>query len=225
MVGPRPAEPADLAATELFAGCASSLLEQLCGQSRVRALKRRQVLFAEGDPAESLAVVRSGRLKIFATSTSGDELLLSVADPGESLGELGILDAVERSASVEAMEPSEVVLVPRAELMRALAADPELSRRLQARIIALARRLTTSSTDLAFLDLPRRLAKALLARTEGGSGTAAALSQSDLASLVGGSRQAVNAALAGFERRGWITRESGRVTSLDAAALSRFADG
>ncbi|HVE64745.1 MAG TPA: Crp/Fnr family transcriptional regulator [Mycobacteriales bacterium] len=224
-MSPRPVDARDLTSTELFGPCAADAVERLCERGRVRSLQRHQVLFFEGDAVDSLAVVRSGRLKVYSTSSGGDELLLSIADPGETLGELGVLDAEARSATVAAMEASEVVLIPRDDLLRALEADPELSRRLQTRITALARRLTASSTDLAFVDLPRRLAKALVARQAAhNSAEGLALSQSDLASMVGGSRQAVNAALAGFERRGWVTLEAGRVVSLDAAALTKFAD-
>ncbi|HVE98011.1 MAG TPA: Crp/Fnr family transcriptional regulator [Mycobacteriales bacterium] len=213
----------DFAATELFGGCAEEMLARLQSMSRARSLKRHQILFAQGDPVDSLVIVRSGRLKVFSTSSNGDELLLAIADSGETLGEVAVFDAGERSATVEAMEPSEVVLVPRQEVIAALKADPALSHRLQVRIAAVARRLTTASTDLAYVDLPRRLAKVLISQTTTGA-PGRGLSQSDFASLVGGSRQAVNAAFAGFERRGWITREGGRVVSLDQDALRRFAD-
>lgn len=211
----------DFAATELFGECDDALLLRLQSVSRVRSLKRHQILFAEGDPVDSLVVVRAGRLKVFSTSTTGDELLLAIAESGETLGEVGVFDEGERSATVEAMEPSEVVLVPRHEVIAALAADPGLSHRLQVRIAAVARRLTAASTDLAYVDLPRRLAKVLISQPAAG---VTALSQSDFASLVGGSRQAVNVAFAGFERRGWITREGGRVVSLNHDALQKFAE-
>ena len=212
----------DFAETELFGGCSAELVVRLQSVSRLRSLKRHQILFAEGDPVDSLVVVRSGRLKVFSTSTNGDELLLTIAESGETLGEVAVFDAGERSATVEAMEPAEVVLVPRDAVVAALAEDPALSHRLQVRIAAVARRLTAASTDLAYTDLPRRLAKALLSQDTAGAGRG--LSQSDLASLVGGSRQAVNAALAGYEKRGWIKREGGRIASLDRAALQKFAE-
>lgn len=226
MVAPQPVTPGDFAATELLGGCPAEVLARLQACSRVRALRRQQVLFGQGDPVDGLVVVRSGRLKVYATSTSGDALLLSLANPGDTLGEVGLLDPVERSATVEAMEPSEVVLVPRDELLAAMDEDPALSRRLQARIGAITRRLTEFSTDLAFVDLPRRLAKALLALgADHTTAGALGLTQSELASLVGGSRQTVNTALAGFEKRGWLDLDSGRVVSINTAALRRFADG
>ncbi|HVF18801.1 MAG TPA: Crp/Fnr family transcriptional regulator [Mycobacteriales bacterium] len=213
----------DFTSCDLFSECDEELLSRLREVSRARALKRHQVLFAEGDPVDSLAVVRSGRLKIYSTSTNGDELLLKIAETGDILGEVALFDDGDRSATVQAMEPTEVVLVPRDAVLAALAEDPALSHRLQARVAALARRMTAASTDLAYVDLPRRLAKTLAAQETHPDGMRG-LSQSDLAALVGGSRQAVNAALANYERRGWITREGGRIVSLDFDALRRFAE-
>jgi len=217
--------PADFAATALLGECSEELIATLVACSRVRALRRHQVLFVHGDAADSLVIVRSGRLKVYAPSSTGDELLLMIAVAGETLGEVGVLGPDERSATVEAMEPAEVVLVQRDAFMRALDSDPALSRRLQLRIAALTRKMTASSTDLAFVDLPRRLAKALLEFAGAGGAARVEMSQSDLASYVGGSRQTVNAALTAFERRGWVDLEGGRAASLDVAALRQFAEG
>ena len=78
--------------------------------------------------------------------------------------------------------------------------------------------------DLVFLDLPRRVAKGLLSQPRGDDGVIGQkMTQEELAHRVGGARQSVNAALRGFERRGWIQVRNQAVTVRQAAALSRFA--
>jgi len=86
------------------------------------------------------------------------------------------------------------------------------------------RRLTDEASDLVFLDLPRRVAKALLSHAKGEDGVIrVTLRQEELAHQVGGTRQSVNAALRSFERRGWIQVQDRAITVRQAAALGRFA--
>ena len=86
------------------------------------------------------------------------------------------------------------------------------------------RRLTEEASDLVFLDLPRRVAKVLLGHARGEDGAIRlTLRQEELAHQVGGTRQSVNGALRGFQRRGWIEVRERTVIVTDATALSRFA--
>jgi CRP/FNR family transcriptional regulator, cyclic AMP receptor protein len=91
-------------------------------------------------------------------------------------------------------------------------------------IAASLRRLTDAVGDLVFLDLPRRVAKVVLSQPREGNGLLRQkMSQEELAHQVGSTRQSVNAALRGFERRGWIELHDRAITVKQAAALSRFA--
>jgi CRP-like cAMP-binding protein len=95
---------------------------------------------------------------------------------------------------------------------------------LTASLAATLRRLTEAASDLVFLDLPRRVAKVLLNQPRGQDGMIRlGISQGELAHQAGGTRQSVNVALRGFERRGWIVMQDRVVTVKQAAALSRFA--
>ena len=93
-----------------------------------------------------------------------------------------------------------------------------------ASIAATLRRLTEAASDLVFLDLPRRVAKILLSQPrEDDGGIRLGLSQEQLAHQAGGTRQSVNTALRGFERRGWIEVHDRVITVRQAVALSQFA--
>ena len=92
-------------------------------------------------------------------------------------------------------------------------------------IAATLRRLTEAASDLVFLDLPRRVAKVLLSQPRRDDGVIELkMSQEELAHQVGGSRQSVNLALRGFERRGWIEVHDRAVKLRQAEALARFAN-
>jgi CRP/FNR family transcriptional regulator, cyclic AMP receptor protein len=199
-------------------------LEALAGASRVRTFRRGQVVFTAGDPGDTVMVVISGRVKVVVRSADGGELTLTVVSPGVMFGELGVADGGPRSADAEALEESRLLLIPREMVLDLCGRVPTVGQAVLRSVVATLRRLTEAASDLVFLDLPRRLAKVLLSQPRGADGVIRPLmSQEELAHQVGGSRQSVNAALRGFERRGWI-RVSGRtVTVTQAAALNRFA--
>jgi CRP/FNR family transcriptional regulator, cyclic AMP receptor protein len=199
-------------------------LAAVAAASRVRRFRRGQVVFTAGDRNNALILVISGRVKVVIRSADGGELTLTVIQPGGMLGEIGIADGGPRSADAETLEESRLLFVPREVIEELCLRLPSVSRALMSSIAASLRRLTEEASDLVFLDLPRRVAKVLLGLPRGDDGEIEQkMSQEELAHQVGGTRQSVNAALRGFERRGWIDVEGRTVTVKQPAALSRFA--
>jgi CRP/FNR family transcriptional regulator, cyclic AMP receptor protein len=213
-----------LAGVALFAGIPQADLEQAAAASRLRRFPRGQVVFSTGDPSDSLLVTVSGRMKVVVRSADGGELMLAVVEPGAVLGELGVIDGGARSAEAETLEPTEVLVVPRAVVLDLQRRFPAVTESLLALVAASFRRLTDATADLVFLDLPRRVAKALLDHPRDAAGLVdLGLSQEQLAHLVAGTRQSVNIALHGFERRGWLSVSGRQIVVRDPAALARFA--
>jgi CRP/FNR family transcriptional regulator, cyclic AMP receptor protein len=102
---------------------------------------------------------------------------------------------------------------------------PAVTQAVMSSLAGTLRRLTEAASDLVFLDLPRRVAKVLLSQPRGDDGVIQLnMNQEELSHQVGGSRQSVNGALRGFERRGWIEVHDRAVTIRQAAALGRFAN-
>jgi len=178
-----------------------------------------------GEPGDTLIVVISGRVKVAVRSADGGELTLTFAGPGGTLGEVSVADGGPRSADVETLEDSELLFIPR-ELVRDVCARvPAAGLALAGSVAVTLRRLTEATSDLVFLDLPRRLAKVLLSQPRDGAGVIhPALTQEQLAHQAAGTRQSVNATLRGFERRGWITVNGRAVTIRRPEMLARFAD-
>jgi CRP/FNR family transcriptional regulator, cyclic AMP receptor protein len=213
-----------LAAIALFAGVPQDELDHVAASSRLRRFPRGQVVFSTGDPSESLLVTVSGRIKVVVRSADGGELMLAVVEPGGVIGELGVIDGGVRSAEAETLEATEVLVVPRDVVLDLQRRYPVVTASLLAIVAASFRRLTDATADLVFLDLPRRVAKTLLEHPRDAAGLVdLGLSQEQLAHLVGGTRQSVNIALHGFERRGWLDVSGRQIVLRDAAALARFA--
>jgi CRP/FNR family transcriptional regulator, cyclic AMP receptor protein len=223
-----PAMSADVTAilreTSLLRSVPAEDLNALAHASRLRSFRRGQVVFTTSDPGDTVIVVVSGRVKVTVRSADGGELTLAIIDPGGVLGELGVVDGGPRSADAETVEECQLLLVPRDAIRDICARVPSAAQALTNSIAATLRRLTEVTADLVFLDLPRRVAKILLSQPRGNDGTIRfRMSQEELAHQAGSTRQSVNAALRGFERRGWIEMQDRAVTVKQPDALGRFA--
>jgi CRP/FNR family transcriptional regulator, cyclic AMP receptor protein len=213
-----------LRATTLLGSVSAEDLNAVAAASRLRGFRRGQIVFTRSDPGDTVIVVVSGRVKVTVRSADGGELTLAVIPPGGLLGELGVVDGGPRSADAETLEESQLLLIPREAIRDICARVPSVAQALTNSIAATLRRLTEATADLVFLDLPRRVAKILLSQPKGDDGIIRfKMSQEELAHQVGSTRQSVNAALRGFERRGWIEMHDRAVTVKQPAALGRFS--
>ena len=213
-----------LSTTGLFRAAPARDLAAVVAVSRVRRFRRGQVVFSRDDPGDTVIVVISGRVKVVVRSADGGALILAVVPAGGVLGELGVADGGPRSTDAETLEECELLLIPRETVQEVCARTPAVAQALTVSIAATLRRLTDITADFIFLDLPRRAAKALLSQPRGEDGVIRRkVNQEELAQQVGGTRQSVNAALRGFERRGWIEAHDRVITVRQPAALGRFA--
>jgi CRP/FNR family transcriptional regulator, cyclic AMP receptor protein len=213
----------ELTAIGLFDGISPAELAKLAERAVPRRLAAGQLLFTAGEPSEHLVLVRRGRLRVLVSSERGDELVLTVLGAGDVLGELSVFDELPRSAGVEALDDAEVLLLPATAVRSVVVANPTALLAVTQQLAGQVRRLTGSAADLVFLDLPRRLAKLVLARAADGRVADLGVSQSGLAAQLGTTRQSVNKALSGLAARGWISASGAQVTVLDEPALRRFS--
>jgi len=185
----------------------------------------KEVIFYKGDPASQLFVILSGAVKVSAPSEDGKEITFGILGSGELFGEIGMLDEAEHTATVSALEPTELAVLDRHDFLHLLEAYPDLTLRL---VMILCKRLRQASEvveDLSFLTLPVRLAKKLLAlaRTYGrptpqGVRIGLHLCQQELANLVSTTRESINKQLAVWQGQGLVTMEHGLLT------IHRFQD-
>ena len=194
-------------------------LTALAAAARRRRYRHGEVIFHRDDPGDSLHIIESGRVEIVLPSEEGDDLILAILGPGEFFGDLSLLDGAPRSATAMAREPTTTVAVRRTDFLAWLQARPGAATTI---FEALARRLRATNEllgDVAFLEAPRRLAKRLLevalAAPEPGRGPVQVrLTQEELASLVGISRESVNKHLRAWQEQGLVSLGRGRVQIL-----------
>jgi CRP-like cAMP-binding protein len=220
-----------LARTALFSALQPEPLMQLAARTSERRYRKGQALFFLGDPGDALFVLVEGLVKVVVTSEDGEQMVLATLEPPSVFGELALLDGGPRSASVEALAPTTVLLLGREPLMDVIAATPAVAEAMLRSLGNLVRRMIEQAGDMVFLDLHGRVAKLLLGlaadnRTEElapGLEMDLHLTQGDLAAMVGGSRQSINQILHLFERRGYLTVRGRLVVLKDVEALRRRA--
>jgi CRP-like cAMP-binding protein len=214
----------------LFARLAPEQLDVLAGATTTRRLAAREVLFHKGDPAAQVYVVASGRLKVASTSSEGDDVVLNLLDAGEVVGELPLLVGGQRTATVTALEPTELVVLDRREFLRFVREHPEAAVELLAVLGERVVRLSEYLEDTIFLGVAARIAKKLLLLADQFGGDEAdgvrvslRLSQSELASFVGTTRETLNKQIRAWGEAGIVHMEAGSITIHRRDELARLA--
>ncbi len=218
-----------LARIPFFAGLDESDIERVAAGTRTRRFRRGEVIFHAGDPGDALFIIVSGEVKISLPSDEGDEAILATLHEGDVFGELALLDGAPRSATASALVATEAVVLPRDRFRELIATVPAVRDVLLSSLAGELRRLTTHVEELHFLDMTGRLAAKLvrLAREAAGGPSGqngpirlrATLTQAELASMVGCTRQSVNKLLGQFSDDGLVRVDRDGIYVLDLDGL------
>jgi CRP/FNR family cyclic AMP-dependent transcriptional regulator len=210
----------------LFADVPPDELATVLSIARRRTFSRGEVVFHEGDPADSFHLVSRGRFAARMRNRAGDALL-SIVGEGEAFGELALVgEPRARSTTVTALEAAETRAVYGADLARLRRAHPGIDSVLVALLAEQVRRLSQRVLEAYYVDAEARVRMRLheLATTYGGAAPSlpvtVPLTQDDIAGLAGTSRATVNRVLRKEEGRGTIALGRGRTVVLDVAALA-----
>ncbi|HTK45843.1 MAG TPA: Crp/Fnr family transcriptional regulator [Patescibacteria group bacterium] len=215
-----------LARSALFQGLDPTELEQIAQAMSRRRYRPHEVIFHEGDPGDALHLVVEGQVKIARESNEGGEAIVAILTAGDTFGELVLLDGAPRSATAIAVAATETLVMSRAVFTGLIDGTEMFRWRVLGGIADRIRRVTDQLAEVHFLDLSGRLALQLSRLAEESAPGQLAevelretLSQSDLAAMVGGTRQRVNQILGDFTEEGLVRQHGGRVVVRDVARL------
>lgn len=204
--------------------------EQVLEVARHRTFDRGEVVFHEGDPADSLHLVASGKLAVRSSTEAGDTVTLNILSPGSFFGELSLLrdvDARARTASIVALEPVETLSLPASAFRELCERHPQVERLVSTLLARRVEQLTQSLLEALYVGLDRRVYRRLLELSEiyapGADAAAIPLTQTQLADLVGGSRPSVNQVLQKLAASGAVNLTRGSIEVLDLPSLHRRA--
>jgi CRP-like cAMP-binding protein len=214
---------------ELLRHLSEAELRDVVAANRISRYAAGAVIFKKGAPRTDLLVVLAGRVKLSSTSAAGHELLVDIAEPGYSFGEVALIDGKPRSFDATALEDSEILVLARASLLPMIARNAALNGALMQGLCRRARRSEAMIQDAVFLGIGPRLARQLLRLVDGrgagarsGTGAVLAISQQELANLVGMTRESVNKQLCAWRRAGIVGVRRGAVTVHAASRLRRI---
>jgi CRP-like cAMP-binding protein len=202
------------------------VLERIAALATQRAYRSGEIVFSHGDAGDALFAVVTGKIRISTGSAAGREIFLNIMEPGDTFGEIALLDGGPRTATATAIAAAELVSIRRGPLFELLEREPRTALELL-RLCGERLRWTSGLLeDAALLDAPARLAKRLLSLDElhgekRGDGRVVRISQEELGSFLGISRQSVNEQLQEWRAKGWVELGRGTVVVRDAAALRK----
>lgn len=201
--------------------------EWLRSRGAERAFPAGTALFHEHEPSDRVMFLLEGRVKVAAASDDGKERVLAFRGPGEVLGELSAIDGQPRSASVHAVDDVRALVVPATDFRGLLERRPRLTVFLLEKLIARLREADRKRVEFGASDTTGRVAARLLELadrygrvTPHGVRIDLPITQEELASWVGSSREGANKALRTLEELGWIDVQRRSITVLDAEALA-----
>ncbi|QBD78629.1 Crp/Fnr family transcriptional regulator [Ktedonosporobacter rubrisoli] len=212
----------------IFASLSDEDIRAFMGVARRRTFRAGEVIFHRDDPGQVLYVIKEGKVKICLISPDGQEISLVVFGKGEYFGELALLDGLPRSADAIALEKVECYTLQRSDFHNAIMKNPKIAIQV---LEVLSKRLRSTDQqveDLIFLDVYGRVAKKLLelaethgVQVEGGTLIDVRLTQQELASMVGASRESVNKVLGYFTDKQFISTDKHRITLHRLSDLKR----
>ena len=191
-----------------------------------RSVRPRTVIVSQGSSGRDMFIVVSGSLKVSVLSGEGKEISFVVLRQGDYFGELSMIDGRRRSATVTAIESSELLVLSHAEYQRLLKEHPHTATEFLTRmLLTLANRIRATDElyqDSVFLDVSSRLAKFLLSASIEDNNSVPGqrlmdvrLSQYELGTLVNASRESVNKQLRDWEEQGIVNVDKGKITLLN----------
>jgi len=189
-------------------------LKALSERAIMRAFAKNTVIVSEGDRADSLYIVLSGRVRAYVSDDQGKEMFLSEAGKGEYFGEMA-LDEGPRSASVITLEPTRLLVVPKDDFAAFLAKSPEFALHLVRKLIRRVRALTHDVKSLALMDVYGRVARMLLdlaVERDGALVIEDRPTQQEMANRVGASREMISRILTELAAGGYIEVARDRIT-------------
>ncbi len=207
---------------DIFRDLGREMIEHLVHQTQMRTCTKGQVLYAQEDQAQTLFLLKRGRVQLYRLTPSGKRLELATILPGTFFGEMPLLGESLRHAYAEAVEESLICVMSRSDVERLIRQQPQVALRM---IEVMGRRLALCEArleELAYRSVPARIAAVLVRLSrEQDSAQAAAISitHQELGEMVGALRETVTTVLGDFQRAGLVELHRGQIRVCNAQGL------
>ncbi len=199
----------------LFSDLSESEIQAVTKLAVTRNFPKNTMILCEGDQSDSLYVILSGKVRVFLSDDEGKEVTLNVQNEDEYFGELALLDSAPRSASVVTLEKTRLAIISKPAFEQCMEKNPGIPLKISRGLARRLRELSESVRSLALMDVYGRVAHTLLDMAEELDGKKVIpqkLTQREIASMVGASREMVSRILRDLSIGGYITIEKKIIT-------------
>jgi CRP-like cAMP-binding protein len=204
-----------------FSGLNNAELNKVLSIAGVKKYASGQMVFAKADLGNNFFVVKSGRIKIFTTVGAGKKKTFAFLQKGNFFGEMSLLGGKTRSASAQAVEDSELFVIPKKSFTRLILDNPDFTLKLLHTLVERLHKCNTEIESMLFHNILGRLADAILelSKDKHSKPIKMAIDQNELAQYLGTTRVPVCRAINTLKRSGVIDYHRGELIILNAARL------
>ena len=212
----------------LFGKLTPQHIDRLSACIVTKTVKRGTNIYAKGDPGTSLCAIGAGTVRISVPSVEGKDAVLDVLGKGSILGEIALLDGHPRTADAIAVTDCELFVIERRDFLPLMREEPDIALRIIEILCSKLRRTTAQAEEVMFLDLPSRLAKALMRLVDPDTARKeerkVSTTQRDLGNMIGMSRESINKQLRIWKDKKWVRLERNAVVILATDHLAAIAE-
>jgi CRP/FNR family cyclic AMP-dependent transcriptional regulator len=218
--------PHVLKSIPLFSSFSDAQLNSLLSYAQHKKYPRGTYIVRAGEDTDALYIILSGKVKVLIPNEDGREVILTAMGPNEFFGEMGMLDDQPRSASVEAVEPCEMLRISKAGFMDTLRDNFDVAMLIIRNLVRHLREADRKIESLALVDVSGRVARLLMEMAEEVDGKwiiQRAPPKQEIARMIGASREMVSRVVKDLQRRGFIQAEGRKIVVLDRQTMMRRA--
>jgi CRP/FNR family transcriptional regulator, anaerobic regulatory protein len=190
-----------------------------------REYEKGEIIYLEGENAEKLFIISTGKVKVVKLSEGGKEQVIRVLGPGDFLGELSLFTHTPLNSNAEAIEPTTVCIVDGKEINRLIEKRPSIALKILKEMSIRLEKAENQIQALTIRDVEQRLADTLVRMVDDNNFVNLTISKKDLASHIGMSQETLSRKLTIFQNKGWIKQEGQRkIKILEKEALENIHD-
>jgi CRP/FNR family cyclic AMP-dependent transcriptional regulator len=218
--------PQILKSVPLFSAFSDAHLNMLLTCVQHRSYPRGSFILRAGEETDALYIILSGRAKVLIPDEEGHEVILTVMGPHEFFGEMGLLDDLPRSASVETLEACEMLRLSKAGFINVLKDNFELAMLIIRNLVRRMRDADRKIESLALIDVYGRVARLLIEMAQNVEGkwiVEHAPPKQEIARMIGASREMVSRVVKDLHKKGLIRAEKRRIQILDKQSMQKRA--
>ena len=211
----------------LFSELDNEEIKELSHIAQIRNIKKKTVLFWEGDQATGFFLLLSGSMRIYKSSSEGKECTLHIIRPGHIFAEAAIFKGKGYPANCVSLEDSIVAFFPKNEFIQLLKTSPQIALKIIGSLSAWLRDFTRMIEELSLKEVPARLASYLISETEkiNSHSFTLTISKAQLATRIGTISETLSRTLRKFRDAEIIIVNGKKIEILNFEALEAIADG